>query len=101
MHGEFKIERGFSGMDKASAFMVTNPHKPRGCDYFQYAVLGVDRLGKFEVYRRYSDFAALRELIVDRFPGMYVPPLPKKKKLGSTKVEFIEERCFLLNMFIR
>jgi len=34
MHGEFKIERGFSGMEKAQAFQVCNPHQPRGCDYY-------------------------------------------------------------------
>lgn len=47
-------------------------------DYYQYTVFGLDRLGKFEVFRRYSDFAALRDLFADRFPGMYVPPLPPK-----------------------
>ena len=61
----------------------------------------MDRLGTFEIYRRYSDFAALRDLFVDRFPGMYVPPLPPKQTLGTNRIEFIEERCFLLNMFIR
>lgn len=78
MHGEFKIERGFSGMEKAQAFQVCHPHKPRGCDYYQYTVLGVDRLGRFEIFRRYSDFASLRDLFVDRFSGMYIPPLPQK-----------------------
>jgi len=78
MHGEFKIERGFSGMEKAATFSVSNPHKPRGSDFFQYTVVGHDRLGRFEIFRRYSDFAVLRELFVDRFPGMYVPPVPPK-----------------------
>mmetsp|Transcript_21896 Transcript_21896/g.26963 ORF Transcript_21896/g.26963 Transcript_21896/m.26963 type:complete len:121 (-) Transcript_21896:893-1255(-) len=32
---------------------------------------------------------------------MYIPPLPPKQTLGTSKVEFIEERCFLLNMFLR
>ena len=101
IEGEFKIERGFAGMDKAQAFQVCNPHKPRGADFYQYTVFGVDRLGRFEIFRRYSDFAVLRDLFVDRFPGMYVPPLPPKQTLGTNKIEFIEERCFLLNMFIR
>ena len=34
INGEFKIERGFTGMEKAQAFQVTNPHKPRGSDYY-------------------------------------------------------------------
>ena len=32
---------------------------------------------------------------------MYVPPIPSKKVLGNTKQEFVEERCFLLNMFMK
>ena len=58
-------------------------------------------MGRFEIFRRYSDFAVLREIFVDRWPGLYVPPLPPKQTLGKTKMEFIDERCFLLNMFIR
>ena len=61
----------------------------------------MDRQGKFEIFRRYSDFAVLRQTFVDRFPGLYIPPLPSKKAVGNQKVEFVEERCFLLNMFIR
>ena len=88
-------------MEKAQAFQVCNPHRPKGSDYYQYTVLGVDRLGRFEIFRRYSDFAVLRELFADRFPGLYVPPLPPKQAFGTNKLEFIDERCFLLNMFIR
>ena len=101
MQGEFKIERGFAGMDRAQMFSVCNPQKAKGGDYIQYTVFGFDKLGKFEIFRRYSDFAVLRELFVERWPGLYIPPLPGKRKVGNTKVEFVEERCFLLNMFIR
>ena len=88
-------------MEKAQAFQVCNPHRPKGCDYFQYTVFGTDRLGRFEIFRRYSDFSILRELYADRFPGLYVPPLPPKQKFGTSNHEFVDERCFLLNMFIR
>lgn len=101
MQGEFKIERGFAGMDRAQMFSVCNPQKAKGADHIQYTVFGFDKLGKFEIFRRYSDFAVLREIFVERWPGLYIPPLPGKRKFGSTKVEFVEERCFLLNMFIR
>ena len=101
MQGEFKIERGFAGMDRAQMFSVCNPQKAKGADHIKYTVFGFDKLGKFEIFRRYSDFAVLREIFVERWPGLYIPPLPGKRKFGSTKVEFVEERCFLLNMFIR
>ena len=51
--------------------------------------------------RRYSDFYTLRELFIDRWPGLYIPPVPSKRKVGNTKAEFVNERCFLLNLFVR
>ena len=66
-----------------------------------YVVRGSDQNGPFLILRRFSDFLALRTSFVDRFPGLYIPPLPGKKAIGNTKPAFVEERCFLLNMFIR
>ena len=47
--------------------------------YILYTVRGTDKKGKFEVLRRYSDFVALRDILVKRWPGCYIPPLPPKK----------------------
>jgi len=88
-------------MERSFQFSVCNPQKPKGGDYIQYTVFGTDKGGKFEIVRRYSDFLVLRTTFLDRFPGLYIPPLPKKKTMGNQKVSFVEERCFLLNMFIR
>lgn len=30
-----------------------------------------------------------------------MPPIPAKKAYGNTKTSFVEERCFLLNMFVK
>ena len=70
-------------------------------DHIVYTVVGYDREGKFEIFRRYSDFHCLRELFVDRWAGLYVPPIPSKQTVGKMKNEFVSERCFLLNLFIR
>lgn len=48
-----------------------------------YKVHGLDDKGSFEVYRRYSDFEALRAALVLRWPGCYVPPVPPKKAVGN------------------
>ena len=56
---------------------------PKGADYILYRVNGIDREGKFEIWRRYSDFEVLRQTLVERFPGLYVPPIPKKKVIGN------------------
>lgn len=37
----------------------------------------------------------------ERFPGFYVPPIPNKRKMNNTDQEFIEDRCFYLNMFFK
>jgi hypothetical protein len=80
---------------------VTNPEIPKNCDFVVYTVLGLLKRERFEVYRRYSDFQVLRLTLTERFPGLYVPPIPVKKAIGNTKQHFVEERCFLLNMFIK
>mgnify|MGYP001560468883 FL=1 len=48
-----------------------------------YMVKGKDRLGDFEVIRRYSQFAGFREILITRLMGLYIPPMPPKKKLVS------------------
>jgi hypothetical protein len=48
-----------------------------------YKVAGKDYLGEFEVMRRYSHFALFREVLCTRFPALYIPPMPPKKKLVS------------------
>lgn len=44
-----------------------------------YAVKGLDQEGSFSVLRRYSDFDKIRNSLLIRWPGCYVPPLPPKQ----------------------
>ena len=37
--------------------------------------------GDFETKRRYSDFDKVRALLVLKWPGCYIPPLPPKKTI--------------------
>ena len=90
---------------------MSNPVKAKGSDHVVYKVTGVDlKTGKrFEVLRRYSEFEALREVFVTRWPGLYVPNVPTKRGgmkkiadvLGNAGVASANERCFLLNLFFR
>ena len=88
-------------MELIQDWCVCNPQKPKNTDHVVYTVFGMDRQGRFEICRRYSDFYTLRELFSDRWPGLYIPPIPSKRTVGNTKSEFVAERCFLLNLFIR
>lgn len=88
-------------MEHAVNFMVCNPARSVKGDYVEYTVIGIDKVGNFDVLRRYSDFVALRKALTDRYVGLYIPPIPAKKAIGNTTESFVNERCFLLNLFIR
>ncbi len=51
--------------------------------------------------RRYSEFFLFREFLFSRWPGLYVPPIPPKKKIGAKHDKFIEERLYFLDRFIK
>ena len=46
-----------------------------------YKIRGSDHLGMLEIFRRFSNFYELREILFSRFLGLYVPPIPEKKKM--------------------
>lgn len=48
-----------------------------------YKLTGKDYLGEFEALRRYSQFALFREVLCTRFPALFIPPMPPKKKIVS------------------
>ena len=83
----------YGTMDHIQNWRVIHPKKDK--DHVSYTVIGQDLQGKnFEIERRYSEFFQLRELFKDRWPGLYIPPIPIKKKIGSKSQEFLSERCF-------
>lgn len=43
-----------------------------------YNLKGEDANGKFDVYRRYTDFHELRDQLAKKWPGCYIPPIPEK-----------------------
>lgn len=53
---------------------------------------GEDKDGTFEVQRRYSDFDKLRSILVLRWPGCFISPLPPKQVMGNLEDKFIDER---------
>lgn len=52
--------------------------------YTVYLVKGTDELGGFEVQRRYNEFFTLREVLLSRWPGIYIPPIPEKSLVGAS-----------------
>lgn len=90
---------GSENDDEFKRISVSNPTKVK--DVVYYDVVAFDREGEFSAQRRYSDFEALREAWKKRIPGLYYPFLPPKKIIGNTDKSHLEERCFLLEQFLR
>ena len=69
-------------------------------NHVTYTVIGYDNDGPFKGSRRYNDFHSLRACIMARWPGIYIPPIPPKKKIGNKEYGFIEERRYFLQRFL-
>ena len=54
---------------------------------------------KEPIYRRFSDFYSLREKLVERWPGIYIPNLPPKVAVGNLEKKVIETRTRVINDF--
>lgn len=67
----------------------------------KYTITGVDETGRFEEVRRYNEFNTLRAVLIQRWPGIYVPAIPEKKAVGNMDEKFIEERRALLERFLK
>ena len=78
---------------------ISNPKK---CEktvgsYIAYTMDGTDITE--QLTRRYSDFFALYEKLVQRWPGIYIPRIPPKKITGNLDPNMIKTRMRLLNRF--
>ena len=51
--------------------------------------------------RRYRDFDALRKKLVERWPGVFIPNIPHKKKVGNKEKGIIGMRVELINRFLK
>ena len=65
--------------------------------YISYTLNGTDITE--QMARRYSDFFALYEKLIQRWPGIYVPRIPGKKLTKNTSRKMIKRRMRLLNRF--
>lgn len=68
--------------------------------HVSYTIKGDDRIGQFEAIRRYNDFHNLRVVLLQRWPGCYVPPIPSKSALGNNEPKLIEDRKRFLQYFL-
>jgi hypothetical protein len=70
--------------------------------YHTYPITGVNFNGEpVECQRRYNLFYEFREVLLLRFPGLYVPPLSPKQVTGKAAELTLLERQFFLNQFLK
>jgi hypothetical protein len=67
----------------------------------RYTIKGRDETSEFEVSRRFKDFFALHAIFEQKWPGCYVPSIPRKKKIGNREQWLINQRKELLNAFLK
>ena len=51
--------------------------------------------------RRYRDFDALRKKLVERWPGVFIPNIPHKKKVANKSQKIISLRIEMINRFLK
>jgi len=66
-----------------------------------YTCKGIDKQGVWMGDRRYNEFFKLHEKLKQKWPGVPLPQLPKKKSIGNKDVKFINERRFYLERFLK
>lgn len=79
---------------------IENPQKHEkkvGGNYISYTLTGTDITEQMS--RRYSDFFALYEKLLQRWPGVYVPRIPPKQITKNTSRKRTKRRMRLLNRF--
>lgn len=78
---------------------IENPQKSekKVGAFISYTLNGTDITEQMS--RRYSDFYALYEKLLQRWPGVYIPRIPPKKITGNMDKKTIKTRMRLLNRF--
>ncbi|CEL94523.1 unnamed protein product [Vitrella brassicaformis CCMP3155] len=67
-----------------------------------YLVSGTTLQGSsFSTRKRYNDFEWLKQALVYAYPGVFVPPIPRKQKMGRFEEHFVENRRRALEEFLQ
>jgi len=70
-------------------------------DYHAYPIKGRDSKGEVDCQRRFQIFYDFRSVLCQRFPGLYIPPIPKKTSSQKKNAIVLRERQFFLDLFLK
>ena len=80
---------------------VCNPVKNKdGVKYYTSYTLKGSKVPE-PLNRRYRDFDALRKKLVERWPGVFIPNIPHKKKVANKSQRIITMRVEMINRFLK
>ena len=81
----WKAKKLVKEIDTGIEVAVSNPTvvNKKVKNYVQYDITGNDKSGNFSCKRRYNAFKELRNKLCENWPGIFIPPLPEKKKIVS------------------
>ena len=80
---------------------VCNPVKNKdGVKYYTSYTLKGSKVPQ-PLNRRYRDFDALRKKLVERWPGVFIPNIPHKKKVANKSQRIITMRVEMINRFLK
>mmetsp|Transcript_10983 Transcript_10983/g.10894 ORF Transcript_10983/g.10894 Transcript_10983/m.10894 type:complete len:244 (+) Transcript_10983:153-884(+) len=71
-----------------------------GGKHTDYKILGIHKDEEFTICRRYKEFDLLHKRLEERWPGFYIPPIPKKNTFSKMDSKVVTERTYLLNIFL-
>ena len=82
-------------------FYITDPTEEKDSfgSFISYLLKGVDVPDPLP--RRYREFDVLRTKLVEKWPGIYIPPLPRKKAIGNKTQDTVDTRYLQLNRFCK
>ena len=67
-------------------------------NHLQFSISGKDI--PQGIKRRYNDFLQLRDKLIENWPGVYIPNIPSKKKVGELNRKTVLLRIRALNVFL-
>ena len=70
-------------------------------EYHAYPIRGRDSKGEIDCQRRFQLFYDFRHVLCTRFPGLYIPPIPKKAVQGKKEEITLKERQYFLDLFLK
>jgi len=98
-----RLSQNFQLHQNDIVISVRNPERRGGAvgKATYYDIQGSDKDGDFKVVRSHDDFLRIRNVLVKRWPGCYIPSVPPKRVLTKVDDKFLEGRRKEFEMFVQ